>query len=284
MSNYLLVDDDRFIYDAESNTYGSSSVHATTDIRLLSLGDPSVFNSNYIIYDGLNDTDVEHSHYLEEADEHKRQIDRKKKKNKGKAKKSKKVKLPNDELLNELYKEEGDSAERHPRAARVSRTNSQPGNSRRKNYRTRYYTVTRGRNTPHRQQYRITITNHEQPNSNRGASPPPRRALDTSASRSRGRNEIIPQKPKKPTSQQGSPDDQYPFKKFGYKNPKNPVETPAVPRHPEDRRRKRKKQYFVLRVSHLSLITVCQHDFMEQVNFWHEHKKDTEEKTMTHGP
>ncbi|MPC11539.1 hypothetical protein E2C01_004206 [Portunus trituberculatus] len=208
----LLLDGDRFIYDLDSNTYGATTVRRhSIDVRLLGLGEPAWFNSDFVIHSEGNETDPQLEHYLED-NELERELSLQSRRNASEEASS--------QDLTNLISESGDEPlERHRRSPR------------------RHHD-TDASQTSRRQQYRVSLKNHLRHSSN-----------------SRGRNEIIPNKPTKPTH--GGFND---YKKIGYGNSKVSLETHSRRGHRnrlEGGRRRKKDEYFVIKTpmrSHWKLV------------------------------
>ena len=199
----LLLDGDRFIYDLDTNTYGTTTVSRhSIDVRLLGLGEPAWFNSNFVIHGKGNETDPQLEHYLEDI-ELERELSLQARRNASEE--------ANSQDLTNLITESGDEPlERHRRSPRR-------------------HDDADASQTSRRQQYRVSLNNHLRHSSN-----------------SRGRNEIIPNKPTKPT--RGGFND---YKKIGYEKSKVSLETHNRRGHRNrlgGGRRRKKEEYFVIKV------------------------------------
>lgn len=222
----LLLDGDRFIYDLESNTYGITTAHQhSLSVRLLRVGEPARFNSNFVFHIGGNDTDPELEYYLEDI-ELERDLNSQTRHNTSKG-------HSNQDHTNHIIESRDESVERYRRSPRGSPGRLTP----------RQHTVTPISRTPYRQQYLVSLNDNRRHRQNPTASS----AFRSSNPYSRGRNEIIPNKPAKPTQHGGS----HELKKIGYENSKISSETHnrrGYPHRLGGGKRRKKREYFVLKV------------------------------------
>lgn len=145
-------------------------------------------------------------------------------------------------ISNHVEESGKESMERYKRSPRVSSEAYGRHTSRDTRRRLPQYTANRSRSA-NRQQHRVPSRRRK----NSQASAASRRALHSSNPHFRNRNEIIPNKPAKP-----SHDRSYRLKKYGLKGPEVTTETHGRKgrlQRPGSSRRWRKKEYFVLKVT-----------------------------------
>ena len=223
----LMLDGNRFVYDLESNTYSIATAHRhTIGVRLLGVGEPAWFNSNFVLHGRENNTDPHLEYYLEDF-ELERELDSETRHNTSKGR-------SNQDYRNLIMQSGDESVERYRRSPRVSQDQLT----------SQQHTVTHRSRTPYRQQ-RLSLKDHRRHHHNPSASSASRRALHSSDSR--GRNEIIPNKLAKPTQRGWS----HELKKFTYENSK--ISSGTHKRRGHSNRlgggsRRKKGEYFVLKV------------------------------------
>lgn len=230
IENDLLINGDHFIYDLESNTYGVTTInHNSLSVRLIGVGEPALFNSEFVTLDGLNNTEPSLEHYLEDLTLNE---------NSTYQMRHNSTDAHSIRGISNHVDESGkESMERYKRSPQVSPEAHGRHTPRDTNRRSPEYTANRP-HSPGRQQYRVPPRRRK----NSQASAASRRSLYSSNPHFRNRNEIIT-KPAKP-SQDGS----HRLKKYGYKGPSTETQGRRG-RHPGGGRRWRKKEYFVLKVT-----------------------------------
>ncbi|XP_064080007.1 uncharacterized protein LOC135197029 isoform X2 [Macrobrachium nipponense] len=240
----FVIDDEHFLYDNDSQVYGSFSVHPkSTYLRLFSAGEPAWISGNE-----LNSSETKYEEYLNvlgELSKASRKLGRSRKKVKQNNKKAKKKKsqFESGHLV-------GDSTERVTRSARPRRRTTRR-RAKTRSYRTQYYTVSLGRPRTTRKQYRVSIAKHDEPSSTEHASPhDPQRPTETHYFRSREHNEIIPEKPTK-LSFVGESKEMF-TPKMSHHNPTSSSSSSSlISKEPEDLSGSKgtKKESFVIKVS-----------------------------------
>lgn len=235
----LLIDGNHYIYDLETNTYGVTTIYRDAlSIRLLGVGDPASFDSEFVVHSGVNGTEPSLEHYLENLNEN------------STAETSYKTDdaESNQDLQKDLLESRYESMERFKRSYRVPsepKGSPTPQENRR---RLQQNTANSRSRSPNRQRYRVPPRYRK----NSQASAASRRSLFSLNPYFRNRNEIIPNKPSKP-SREGS----YKLNKYGYTDPRVSTETNNRRGHsqrPRSGRRFRKREYFVLKVN----LKMCQ--------------------------
>lgn len=233
IENDLLINGDHFIYDLESNTYGVTTInHNSLSVRLIGVGEPASFNSEFITLGGVNNTEPSLEHYLEDLTLNK---------NSTYQMRHNSTNAHSIQGVSNHVEESGkESIQRYKRSPRVSSEAHGRHTPRETRRRPPQYTDNDRSRSPNRQQYRVPSRRRK----NSQPSAASRRDLYSSNPHFRNRNEIIPNKPAKPSHHR--------LKKYEFKGPEVTTETHGRKgRHqrPGGSRRWRKKEYFVLKVT-----------------------------------
>lgn len=235
IENDLLIDGNHFLYDLESDTYSVTTINRNSlSVRLLGVGEPASFDSEFIVLGSVNDTNSSQEHYLEDLALNEKSASHIRHNT---------TNAHRIQGLTNHVESEDESMERYKRSPREASEAHGRYTPRDDHRRLSQYTANRSR-SPNRQQHRVP-SRHRKTSQSSAAS---RRALYSSHSNFRNRNEIIQRKPAK-ASQDGS----YKLKKYGYESSEGTKETHnrrGNLRRPGSGRGLRKKGYFVLKVKY----------------------------------